>query len=287
VLNQKSELYFPPGEPSVKVIDFKYSRRDEIMHTHDFYEIVLVKKGSGVHITEKGSYPVFHGDIFLIKPGLAHSYEEIKGLEIVNVIFIPEAINVPLYDLKSIHAYRDFFESDLSSKCTLNLDAEQLNTANEIILAMRNEEQNRQLGYEYFMHLGLMRLIGLICRSYSNSSDSQSKNVTKLIHVFRFIEHRYQEKIQMDELSAIAGMSPSSLLREFCKEVGETPINYLINLRLEKAAKMLRETSESITQISYLVGFHDSNYFSKMFRRKYSCCPRDYKAVHKKNLIQP
>lgn len=248
---------------------------------HDFYEIVLVEKGSGIHITEKERYPIFHGDIFLIKPGFAHTYEEIKQLRIINIIFIPETINFPLYDLKNLPGYKDFFESSLDSKHNLNLNAEQLNTANEIILEMRYEQQNRQIGYEYFMHLDLMRLSGLICRSYFKPSVFSDKGVTKLVNVLRFIEHRYKEKIQMDELSAIAGMSPSSLLRVFHDEVGETPINYLLNLRLEKAAKMLRETQASISQISYAVGFNDSNYFSKMFRRKHSCSPREYKIAHK------
>jgi transcriptional regulator GlxA family with amidase domain len=72
-------------------------------------------------------------------------------------------------------------------------------------------------------------------------------------------------------------MSPSALLRAFTRELKETPINYLVNLRLEKAAKMLRETGKSINQVSYAVGFHDSNYFSKMFRRKYACSPREYR----------
>jgi len=46
---------------------------------------------------------------------------------------------------------------------------------------------------------------------------------------------------------------------------------------MEKAAKMLRETSDPITEISYSVGFQDTNYFSKMFRRKYNDSPREYR----------
>ena len=215
----------------------------------------------------------------MIKPEVAHTYEEIKQLGIVNIIFVPEAIDFRFYDLANLQGYKDFFESGSSSKQNLNLNAEQLNTANEIILNMRHEQQTRKEGYDYFIRLGFMRLIGLICRSYSQQSALQDKGITKLINVMRFIEHRYKEKIQMYELSAIAGMSPSSLLRAFHDEVGETPINYLLNLRLEKAAKMLRETDERITRIAYTVGFQDSNYFSKSFKQKFNCSPRKYRTI--------
>lgn len=285
IVNLPREMHFSDDAPPVWVIDLKYNKLHEVMHTHDFYEIVLVENGSGRHVTGTRIKPIFHGDIFLIKPGQAHTYEEIKKLKIINILFLPEAMNFPFYDLKDIPGYKYFFESDTTSEHSLNLDAEQLNTVNEIILEMRHHQQNPVAGYKYFIHLCFMRLVGAICSSYSAHSISQKTDVSKLIRVFRFIEHRYQEKIQMDELAAIVNMSSSALLRAFSKEMKETPINYLVNLRLEKAAKMLRETHESITQISYSVGFHDSNYFSKMFRRKYSCSPREYRITNQKNGI--
>lgn len=251
------------------------------MHSHDFYEIVLVKNGSGIHVTENSSYPIFYGDVFLILPGHSHYYKEIRDLEIVNVIFTPEAMDFPMHDLKELSGFDAFFEFDPASNRLFennhNLDGDQLRTANEIILEMRYEQKHRETGYEYFLRLNLMRLIGLACRSYSQPSNSSKSNVSKLARILRFFEHHYKNKIRLDELVAMSGMSPSRLLRTFRNEVGETPINYLINLRMEKAAKMLRETSDPITEISYSVGFQDTNYFSKMFRRKYNDSPREYR----------
>jgi AraC-like DNA-binding protein len=277
IVNLPCDMHFAEGDPPVKVIDLQYKRRQETMHTHDFHEIVLVESGSGRHVTETRITPIFHGDIFLVKPGHAHTYEEIKALKIVNILFLPEAMDFPRYDLMNIPGYKYFFESDISQKHALNLNSEQLNTVNEIILEMRHHQSNHEQGYKYFMHLCFMRLVGAICGSYSTGNISQKTDVPRLIRVIRFMEHRFQEKIQMTELAAIVNMSPSALLRAFTRELKETPINYLVNLRLEKAAKMLRETGKSINQVSYAVGFHDSNYFSKMFRRKYACSPREYR----------
>ena len=290
IRNLPREMHFSPGKPPVKVIDLTYSRHDDVVHTHDFYEIVLVKNGSGRHITDKSSSSIVHGDIFLIKPGEAHAYEEIEKLRIVNVIFLSEAINFNLYDLKDLPGYKFFFESSSTAdsdcfKGTFNLDVEQLSTANEIILEMIHHQQKEKQGYEYFIRLGLMRLIGLLCISYLDVGVPQNNDVAKIICVLRFIEHHYLEKIKIDELAAISNMSPSTLLRTFHRELGETPINYLINRRLQEAAKRLRSTNENISEISFACGFQDSNYFSKIFRRKYTCSPRQYRNANP-NIVE-
>lgn len=280
IINQEDELYFSADTPPVKIIDFSYKQRDEVLHSHDFYEIVMVKNGSGIHITENKTHPIFHGDIFLIRPGFAHTYEEIKQLEIVNILFTPKALDVDLHDLPKIKGYKEFFEPDFESGYALNLEENQFNLITEIVLEMKHEQNSRHVGYDFFLRLSLLRLIGLICRFYSNSSAPKQNEMTRLLHVLRFMEHRYHEKIQMNELAAIAGMSISSLLREFHNEMGESPINYLINLRLEKAAWQLRNTGKRITEISWATGFQDSNYFSKMFKKKYIASPREYRKNH-------
>lgn len=282
IVNLSLDMHFPDGSLPVWVIDFRYDKRRETMHTHDFYEIVLVENGSGRHVTETKVSPIFHGDIFLVKPGHPHTYEEIKKLKIVNILFLPEAMDFPYYDLKDLPGYKLFFEADAEGEPAFNLNAVQLNTINEIILELRHHQQYPAPGHKYFIHLSFMRLIGAICSSYSTNNITQDTDIPKLIRVLRFMEHRYHEKIQMNELAAIVNMSPSALLRAFSKEMKETPINYLVNLRLEKAAKLLRETPESIMQVSFSVGFHDSNYFSKMFRRKYSLSPREYRNLNQK-----
>ena len=282
IVNLPRDMHFPDGSLPIWVIDFKYDKRRETMHTHEFYEIVLVENGSGRHVTETKVSPIFHGDIFLVKPGHPHTYEEIKKLKIVNILFLPGAMNFPFYDLKDIPGYKYFFGSDNEGEPAFNLNAVQLNAINEIILELRHHQQYPSPGNKYFIHLSFMRLIGAICSSCSTKDIAQDTDVPKLIRVIRFMEHRYQEKIQMSELAAIVNMSPSALLRAFSKEMKETPINYLVNLRLEKAAKLLRETPENITQISSAVGFRDSNYFSKMFRRKYSSSPREYRNFNQK-----
>ena len=76
-------------------------------------------------------------------------------------------------------------------------------------------------------------------------------------------------------------MAPSTLLPVFRKVTGYSPIDYLLHVRLAKAAEMLQKTELPISEIALECGFTDSNYFSRQFRRHCNSSPRDYR----KNLM--
>ena len=69
----------------------------------------------------------------------------------------------------------------------------------------------------------------------------------------------------------------SSDLPVFKSVTGRSPIDYLLQVRLGKAAERLLKTEASIAEIAAECGFPDSNYFSRQFRRHYHCSPRDYR----------
>ncbi len=76
-----------------------------MLHDHAFHEMVLVREGSGLHITDDYTTTIHRGDIFLILPGRRHTYENVKNLVITNILYIPEKLNLPLYDLKNTAGY--------------------------------------------------------------------------------------------------------------------------------------------------------------------------------------
>ena len=260
---------------------------DVVPHYHDFDEIVLVENGSGLHVTEYGSYPIFRGDIFLIKAGHAHTYENIKNLEIVNMLLVPEALNLPLGDLKETSGYYTFFEerpqlrNRYRAESSLKLNDKQLLQAEEIILEIESEQKKNETGSRYFRSVAFMRLIGLICRAYSEQEHKPSDDLAKISRVLRFFEQNYSEQLRLEDLVPVCGRSVSAMIRFFREALGQSPIDYLINLRLEKAAALLRGCDITISEIAAAVGFTDSNYFSKMFSRKFELSPREYRKQFK------
>ena len=89
------------------------------------------------------------------------------------------------------------------------------------------------------------------------------------------------QAISLEELVTISGMSRTNYIRMFESAMGTPPIKYLIELRIEEAGRLLRSTDLSITDIALDVGFSDSNYFSRRFRKTHGQSPREYRKRHR------
>jgi len=82
-----------------------------------------------------------------------------------------------------------------------------------------------------------------------------------------FIEEHLGEKISLDALSSVAGLSTNHFARAFQQSVGMPPHRYLLRRRLEHVEQMLRETQLPLSQIALTVGFSDQSHLARHFRR--------------------
>lgn len=98
-----------------------------------------------------------------------------------------------------------------------------------------------------------------------------------LNQVLFYIHTHYAESLNVPVLAHVAHVSASGLYDLFRQHIGTPPMSYVISYRLEQASSMLINTEEKIDRISERVGFHNSFYFSKMFKKKYGCPPLAYR----------
>lgn len=96
-----------------------------------------------------------------------------------------------------------------------------------------------------------------------------------LQHLKDFVRKHITEKISLESLQKVAHMSKSSLTRMFKDELGVTPMEYVINQRLQHAKELLRMT-KSVKESCFGAGFTDVNYFVRIFRRKEGMTPGAY-----------
>ena len=92
-----------------------------------------------------------------------------------------------------------------------------------------------------------------------------------------YMEMHYSKKITVKYLAEIGNISPSSFNRVFKKETKLTPMEYLMNIRLEKSKKLLIRKQLSITEIAMRCGFNSSSHFSSSFSKLYSITPTEYR----------
>jgi AraC-like DNA-binding protein len=101
-----------------------------------------------------------------------------------------------------------------------------------------------------------------------------------LLRAKDLIEARYAEALDVPRIARAAGLSPAHFSREFRRAFGETPHQYLLTRRLERAAALLRSTDRSVADICLTVGLTSVGSFTTSFGRTYGLSPTAYRAAH-------
>ena len=94
------------------------------------------------------------------------------------------------------------------------------------------------------------------------------------------MDARYREPLDVPALARAAHLSPAHFSREFRRAFGETPHQYLLTRRLERAAALLRNTDRSVADICLTVGLRSVGSFTTSFGRAYGLSPTVYRAMH-------
>lgn len=253
------------------------------MHSHEFHEMVIVSDGTGMHCTDTERYPIERGDVFLIKPGCSHAYEDTAGLNIINLLYIPEKLGLPLYDLIDVPGFHAFFElepalrSQHGFKSRLRISNEKLDYISSMIKLLEDEINSGRKGRLYAAASVLMQIILFVSRSYDKSSSPAQTEIFRLGEALSYIGMNFRRDISLAKLARKAAMSETTLYRMFKKSFGVSPVNYVISLRVAHARKLLESTDMTVSDIANDSGFGDSNFFSRTFRRHVGMSPRDYR----------
>jgi AraC-like DNA-binding protein len=162
-------------------------------------------------------------------------------------------------------------------KSHLRLSADKLGYVSELIAEMEEELQSKNPGYRFMAAGHLMRLIGYLSRCYSEVELGRTKQVAGISRLLSFLNASYSRRLTVTEMTEVAHMSQSSLMRTFGEITGRSPVDYLIRVRISRAASLLRTTALRVTEIAAEVGFDDSNYFARQFRKIQGTSPREYR----------
>ena len=101
-------------------------------------------------------------------------------------------------------------------------------------------------------------------------------------NIISYINENYMKPISLAQISQNAYLSPIYVSKVFKDATGESPINYLIKLRLSKACELLEDSNGSIKEIARQVGYADAYYFSKLFKKYYGISPVHYRRKKEK-----
>ena len=111
----------------------------------------------------------------------------------------------------------------------------------------------------------------------SDNRQDSSQEMQHLKKMIRYIQNNYMESISLKQLSETANICEREVQRSFHNIIRQSPIQYLIHYRIEKACHMLDSGEQSIIDISNSCGFSSPSYFTKTFKSIVGCTPREYR----------
>jgi AraC-like DNA-binding protein/mannose-6-phosphate isomerase-like protein (cupin superfamily) len=261
------------------------AQNEKPQHYHDFYELVIINGGSCTHWLDGNTYRISCGDVFLIPPDMTHAYLEPKNLQLTNIMYTVDALKRYQRELEEIPGFVAMFRTEPSLRISTDFKARMVLTPEQLafldaILARWEEEIRRpQAAHQLLSEVLLLDVIIYLARNFgAHHSSGESRKLLQFTQMTQFINEHFAAAIGRDDIMAAAGVSASSGTALFRSLARLTPMQFLLNVRLNHACELLRTTDKSVTAIAFECGFWDSNYFSLRFHQQIGMTPREYRA---------
>ena len=110
-----------------------------------------------------------------------------------------------------------------------------------------------------------------------DKSNSNIGSISSMVQdVYSYIALNYQTAIKIEDIAESMHMDKNVLMKSFKSETGQTIGEYITDYRIELAKSLIESGKYYINEVSYYVGYHDTKYFSKVFRKIVGCSPKEY-----------
>jgi AraC-like DNA-binding protein/mannose-6-phosphate isomerase-like protein (cupin superfamily) len=256
-------------------------------HSHEFFEMIYVRRGRGWHFIEGGRYPIKAGELYVISPDEKHGYAPLPGekLQIVNILWMPSLVEDMLRAASKSRGRSG--TSTPSEQGTLS-GAQQLlyvepmlrketrftrrlqlagRTALRVELLldeMRREQREAAAGCE------------LLLRQRSETPRLSSLE-TIVARAIEYIEENHARPLRVSDVAAHVALSSSRLSHVFKQHTRRGVNEYLHEYRIARACASLVESKMAVGEIAADVGYSDARFFHRVFRRHTGCNPTQYR----------
>ncbi len=251
-------------------------------HWHEGFELIYCEAGSIQAVLWGRAYTLRAGDLLVVLPHAVHSIERAGPAEgeYYNIIFHPSlfrgAGGDPCYDkyvLPFVNGERtmDCFQPAGSA---FNLDVA------PCVLPLIAHRRESHSTYELMVKSNLFQLLYHMTQ-YSvpaAASDGGLRlSYSRLKGALYYVQSCYDREVSIQEAAKRCGFSESYFMKLFKEFTGMSFNAYLVDYRLELAAKQLSETDYRVIDVAENCGFHNHSYFTRVFRKKYNKTPLAYR----------
>ena len=256
----------------------------ESQHSH--YEMVYAKKGISTFEIEGIKTTLGPNDIIIIKPNKGHTLRvpDNSTCEFIVLHFSFAAVNkkggLYLSDI-SLEDFINFFTGNHTGpffKLKVNQKNDIITLLNRIVV----EQAEEKFGSGFLVHLLILELFVMISRTlkleWERSITDDNPKQKELVHIaVQYIKDYFERDINLNDICGYVFLSPSYFTRIFKREIGFSPISFLIKTRIDRAKELLVQTDEKASDIALSVGYANQQRFNETFKKITGMTPIEYR----------
>ena len=254
--------------------------REGPLHWHPYFEIATAKSGVLDYQVGQNHIILEAGDSIFVNSNMLHGIRQVSGDTpdpMPNIVFsgtvvAPETGTIYQKYISPIAG------CDLLPFIVFRHDNSQCDEVNGLINDIYCVMREQTDCYEMIVQRNISCIFEYIFHYFdvfpkSGASRIQLSAQIRVQKMLSYIYEHYAEEVTLEDIAGAANISRSEAGRCFNTYMGCSPVDALIQYRLQKAHRLLNETTLTLREISYDCGFHSVNYFSRQFRKRYGYAP--------------
>jgi len=228
------------------------------------FQLNYITKGSGIYENESGKFSVRPGSLLLTRPGAWHRYRPLKGTGWTeNYVGFDGPIPRNLFSIEGFFSNRPVFQ--------IGHREEFIDTYLKIFEMIQEEKP----GFQQVASSMVMKLLAYMV-SLEKQKNFSGKRVEKIIRSACFeLRENVGEAMDFKRYAENNHMGYSYFRKMFKQYTGIAPVQYHLNLKIQKAKELLIFTDQSIKEVAFNLGFQSIHYFSRIFKQKTGHSPSE------------
>lgn len=264
----------------VEVFDANRHFSVKYPHRHDFFEVLYLLKGSGLHVIDTNKYEIKPPCIFFMSPGQAHKLELSNDIEGYIFIFTSDFYLLNRSNQNTLIEFPFFYTIHQDNPPLLLENESDIRFLESLfrqgIAEIRDaEESNTE------MLRSILDLILTTCAArYQVTENLLNKGKGQILvkRFFHLVEENHQKNLSMSDYSGMIGVTPNHLTQTVKLLTGKTSSQIIKAKQLLEIKRLLVHTNLSVSEIANQLNFEDQSYFTKFFKRETGFTPIQFRS---------
>ena len=264
---------------------------DYPIHIHDVLELNFVANAAGARrVVGDSSEMIDNLDlVFITSPDLEHVWEqhECKSEDIHEVtVQFRLSFDLPTSPFK-YNSHKSIYRMLSRAKRGLAFPPHAIMMVYHRLVRLSSIEERFLAVQEFFSILYELSKFD-DARELATSSfakvevESESKRILK---VKNYIDEHYKDEMSLEQLASLVSMTSSAFSRYFKQRTGKNLSEYIVDIRLGHAARLLIDTTDSVSMICWRTGFNTLSNFNRLFRKRKGCSPTEFREKYQKTKV--